>query len=297
MFCRALIVLWFCAAGSTAVGQDAATESNDQTAAIQAAIQSYVDAFNAKNAEKLVSHWSEDGVYTSRSTGEQVVGREAMAKEFATMLAGESVPKLAVVTDSIEFISPNVALERGTATVTSGDNEPVESTYRVVYVKRDGQWLIDRVTEDEIVIEASHRDELQDLQWLVGQWNHQSDSFAVDIDCQWTTKQNFISRKYTVTNDDGVESSGLQIIGWDPNQKQVRSWLFDSDGGFVKGVWNKKDDRWVVQNVATLTDGGSGSYTSIFRPMDDGTYTWQKINRVVEGEILPNIDEIVFQNR
>ena len=36
------------------------------------------DAFNSRDVDKLVSLWSPNGVYTSRTTGEATVGREAM---------------------------------------------------------------------------------------------------------------------------------------------------------------------------------------------------------------------------
>ena len=293
----AFVVLCLSATGFVASGQDTATESNDGTAAIKGAIQSYVMAFNARDAQKLASHWSPEGVYISRTSGEQVVGRDAIAVEFAAMFAGESVPKLSVATESIEFISPNVALERGTATLTNAEGDVAQSNYRVVQVKRDGTWLIDRVTEDNIITEPSHYEQLKDLEWLIGEWVDDIDEVTIEIASRWTEKQNFISRTYTVSNGEEVNSSGLQIIGWDAKQKQIRSWLFDSNGGFVTGTWTKRDDRWLVPSVATLTDGTSGSFTSVFRPLEDGDYAWQKINRVMDGKLLPNIDEGVVHRK
>ncbi len=291
------VMFWLVTASLVATGQDAATETDDATAKIEAAIQSYLAAFNARDVAKLVSHWSPEGVYISRTSGEQVVGREALTEEFTAIFAGDSVPKLAATTESIDFISPNVALERGTATVTCAEDDVVETNYSVVYVKRDGIWLIDRVTEDEIVVQPSNYQQLKDLEWLVGEWVDEGDGITIEIDCKWTRNQNYLSRSYTVSNEEEVESSGLQIIGWDPQQKQIRSWLFDSDGGFISGTWNKRDDRWIVQSVATLADGGSGSFTAIFRPLEDGNYTWQKVNQVVDGKLLPNLDEILVQRK
>ena len=296
-FGKVFVVLWLCATGLAANGQDAPTESNDDTALIKAAIQSYVTAFNARDAKKLASHWSPEGVYTSRTSGEQMVGRDAIAAEFVAMFAGDSAPKLTVATESIDFISPNVALERGNATVTHAEGDVDETSYSVVHVKRDGRWLIDRVTEDDVVTEPSHYEQLKDLEWLIGEWVDDVDGITIEIACKWTKNQNFISRTYTVSNEGEVDSTGLQIIGWDPKEKQIRSWLFDSNGGFITGTWTKRDDRWIVQSVATLADGGSGSFTSVFRPLEDGNHAWQKFNRVVDGELLPNIDESVVQRK
>lgn len=296
-FSGSFVLFLICLTGLFALGQDSANVA-EETAKIEAAIQSYVAAFNAKDVDVLTAHWSNDGVYTSRTTGEQMVGRTAMAESFKELFASENIPRLAVKTDSIDFISPNVALEKGTATVAHSEADVVESQYSVVYVKHDGNWLIDRVTEDDIVVEESHFDELEDLEWLVGDWTVAGDGFRVEFSCQWTTKQNFLSRKYTVYGaDDQVQSSGLQVIGWDAKAKSIRSWLFDSDGGVVVGKWSPRDDGWAIQSVATLADGGSGSFTGILTTRDESSYGWKKINRVLDGKLLPNIDEIVVQRK
>lgn len=294
--CRAVVLVWMAAASHLTIGQDAATTTDDPTAEIEAASQAYVAAYNARDVDKLVSLWAPEAVYISRTSGEQITGRDAMTAEFKGIFADDHAPKLAAETESIEFISPNVALERGTATVSDADGV-VETDYRVVYVKQGGKWLIDRVTEDEIESAPSNYEHLKPLEWMIGKWIDASEEVTVELDCKWTENQNFISRTYSISSDQGAESSGLQIIGWDPKQEQIRSWLFDSSGVYIEGSWSHHDDRWVVQSVATLPDGGTGSFTSIFRPTDDGNYIWQKINQVIDGQILPNLDEIVVQRQ
>lgn len=279
------------------LAQTPSSESPSSELRIRAAIASYVKAFNARDVKTLVAHWSPQGVYVSASTGEQVVGREAIESQFESMLEGDGGPNLAVTTESIELISPSVALERGKAIVTRGEDDVTQTDYRVIYVERDGKWLIDRVTEDEPDVTDTRYERLKDLEWMIGEWNDIGEGFVIDVDCQWTEKQNFIRKLYSVSNQDGVESSGLQIIGWDASTKQIRSWLFDSEGGTVDGTWSHRDDRWVVQSVATLADGSKGSFTSVFRPLEDGNFAWQKINRVLDGKLLPNIPEVIVQRK
>ena len=264
---------------------------------IKAAVQSYAAAFNARDAGQLADYWSPDGVYINRTTGRQVTGRDALAGEFKGLFEDKNAPKLALETESIEFISPNVALERGISTITDSEGEVSESRYRVVFVQRDGSWLIDRVTEDDIVVQSSNYGHLKGLEWMIGEWVDDSTGQTIRLACRWTSNQNYISRTFSVSNEGGVVSSGLQIIGWDPRQKRIRSWLFDSNGGHVAGVWTQRDDRWVVQSIATLADGGEGSFTSVFRPLDDGTYGWKKINRVIDGQLLPNLEEVIVQRQ
>ena len=289
------LVLW--PASLSAVGQESSTSEQEDTKKIRAAVASYVEAFNSKDVERLVALWSDNGVYINRTSGEAIVGREAIKEEFGSMLKNADSPKLAVETESIEFISPNVALERGQAKVTFAQKEAVETNYRTVYVKHDNAWLIDRVSEDDTPKPNQRFERLRQLEWLIGDWYDESEEFTVEISCNWTKNQNFISRTYVVSVDGEVESSGLQIIGWDARKEQIQSWLFDSEGGVVTGKWSQGDDRWIVQSVASLPDGGSGSFTSVYRPLSDETYSWQKINRVVDGQLLPNIDETVIKRR
>lgn len=46
------------------------------------------------------------------------------------------------------------------------------------------------------------------------------------------------SFKVSVPSMDDLE--GTQVIGWDPAAGTIRSWMFDSDGGFGEGTWSKK---------------------------------------------------------
>jgi uncharacterized protein (TIGR02246 family) len=285
--------------------EDAEMRSEKDLEAIRAAIGSYVEAFNARAGQKLAEHWASEGVYISRAkgtSGDRISGRAAIAKEFEAIFASERVPQLAVETESIEFISPNVALERGVATIIHAEGKDAEkstsqSKYRVVYIRQAGKWLIDRVTEEEIEIRASNYDKLKELEWIIGNWVDEGEGMTIETECSWTKNQNYISRKYSVSREGQVEFSGLQIIGWDPKAKEIRSWLFDSGGGFVAGTWSQRKDQWIVQSVATFADGATGSYTSIFRPLDEGRYAWQKINRVVDGKIMPNIDEVIVSRK
>jgi uncharacterized protein (TIGR02246 family) len=295
------LVIFACATGKATAregGQDEAALEQDKVA-IEKAILSYVSAFNARDAKKLASHWSPEGVYISRrhaadSQASQVSGHDALTEEFTTLFAESADIRLEVATESIEFISPNVALERGSATVWHPDGPPGATDYRVVYVKRDGQWLIDRVTEEERPVIHTHYDKLQALAWLIGDWEDQAGEVTIRTECHWTRNKNFLTRSFTVSAGDRVDLSGMQVIGWDPAEKVIRSWLFDSDGGFATGVWKQQSQRWTVQTTATLDDGRKGSSMTIIRPIDENSFGWQKINRLVDGEILPNIDEVVI---
>ena len=112
--------------GAHVAGQEefSATMDNERSA-IERAIQSYVAAFNAQNAKAMAKYWSAEGVYISKLSGERVVGRKAIAAAIAEMFAAEGKRQLVVSTESIEFISPNVALDIVRNSVDQDQHSPV----------------------------------------------------------------------------------------------------------------------------------------------------------------------------
>ena len=229
----------------------------------------------------------------NRISGEQVVGREAIAAQFKSLFDTAANLKLAVNVESIQFVSPNVAVEHGTAKFVSPDAEPEETEYSAVYVRRDGKWLLDRVTDEASQATKSNYEQLKELEWFIGSWVDQDESIRIVTDCNWTKNKNFITRTFTVSADDNVELSGMQIIGWDAGSKQIRSWTFDSDGGFAQGVWSKSKDRWYVHKKGTTADGETTTAVNHVTPVDDATFAFQSTQRTLAGELLPNIDEVL----
>ncbi len=90
-------------------------DQSDDEAAIRKSDDAYTDAYNKHDAKALAALWSPEAVYVDPETGEQAVGREAIEKEFAETFAGSKDAKLEVDVKSIKFLSPNVAVESGTA--------------------------------------------------------------------------------------------------------------------------------------------------------------------------------------
>lgn len=272
---------------------ETAPETNSEESAIRAAVASYTAAFNRGDAAALAALWSPEAVYTNPITGQQVVGRAEIEKQFSAIFAEAKGAKLEAATNSVQFISPNVAVEQGTAKVLRPDQPPEESSYSAVYVKRDGRWLLDRVTEEDVPVAPSRYEQLKELEWMIGTWVDQDENDRIETTCQWTKNRNFITRAFTLSVGDRIDMAGMQIIGWDPSTKQIRSWVFDSDGAFGEGTWSKKGNRWYIQSTGTLPDGQKSSSTNIMTYVDTNHFTWQSVNRQAGGEVLPNVDEVV----
>lgn len=262
-------------------------------AAIRTNAEMYVEAYNRRDSKSMASLWSPDAVYSDPTTGERIEGRDAIARHFDYLFAGSEDAKLAVTIGSVEFVSPNVAIEKGTAVVTYSDFEPESTNYSAVHMKRDGQWLLDRVSEEEAATPPpSHYEHLKELEWLVGAWVDADERVSIQSEIEWTRNRNFLRRSFGVVVRDQVDMSGMQVIGWDAAMKQIRSWTFDSDGGVTEATWTHKDGQWFIQNNGTLADGRKATSLNILTYVNNDTFRWESVNRELDGELLPNVEAV-----
>lgn len=285
------------AAETAAPAAQASTDDDvsPDEATIRGNIDKYVESYNRRDTQTMANMWSPEAIYTDPRSGEGVMGRDAIKKLFDEIFAGEEDAKLVVNVESIDFVSPNVAIEKGAAVVTYSDHPAEETTYTAVHMKRDGQWVLDRVSEEEIPLPPpSNYEHLKSLEWMVGTWIDQDENTVIETDCEWTRNKNFMTRSFTMVTRDGVELSGMQIVGWDAANSQIRSWVFDSNGGFGEGVWTADGDNWTIESTGSLPDGRKTSATNLLKKIDDDSYTWQSINRVADGELQPNVDEVLI---
>jgi hypothetical protein len=91
-----------------------------------------------------------------------------------------------------------------------------------------------------------------------------------------------------VVREGEVVLKGTQRFGWDPQTKQIRSWIFDSAGGFGEGVWTQVEDKWVCKARGVGADGSVSSDTrTLARPASDRVI-WTATDRLSDGEELPD---------
>src|SRR5262245_40599234 len=85
----------------------------EDEAAIRKNDEAYVAAYNRHDAKAIAALWSPDAVYTETSTGQPAVGRDAIEKVFVRTLADSRDSRLEIDAKSIQFVSPDVAIENG----------------------------------------------------------------------------------------------------------------------------------------------------------------------------------------
>ena len=275
-----------------AAGQLAVAQEPSKAHPAEASLHAYVTAFNQGNAEAMAACWSEQGVLTSRGVGGEIKGREALQKEFAALLTEYPGLQMEVVLGPAQVISPSVVTQAGQTNLTGPNDSRMGHEFDVVYVQAGDQWMIDRVTEMGQESPESPKTHLEPLNWLLGNWTQEGSEAGITVNCRWTRNESFMVR--TFASGDG-ELSGFQLIGWDAAEKRIRSWAFDSSGGFAEGNWRQKgEDLWVIDTKATLPDGALGAATTVFKKLDGDRISFARSNQVIDGEILPNLDAVVL---
>jgi uncharacterized protein (TIGR02246 family) len=261
-------------------------------AAIQKQAEAFVEAFHKGDARAVAACWVADGDFIDQA-GQHAKGREAIEKAFAGLFAENKGLKLHIEGLSLRFVTPDVALEDGTTEVFPADGgPPTKGRYSNVHVKKDGQWLLSAVRMASVA-PASNFEHLSGLDWAVGNWAGEAEDGGVErLAVAWGDNQNFLTATFSNTVKNVPVGSATQRIGWDPEAKRIRSWVFDATGGFGEGSWTQDGKKWVVKTTAVLQDGKRAAATFVLTPVDADTITLQARDRSVDGKSIPDGKEV-----
>ncbi len=280
---------------STAMTGQVVAEKPEKTPAekqVQAATDAFVRAYNAGDVKAIAALFTEDAESTDED-GTLIQGKSAIADLFAQALAANPGSKMEVRVDSLRFLSPDVAKEEGRCTITRAGGGTDVDRYTVLYVKKDGQWLQSSVREHPDQ-DVSPHERLKELEWLLGDWINESQDAVVRTSCKWSDDGNFLIRDFMMKTQGHTVLSGTQRIGWDPIRHQFKAWIFDSEGGFGDGYWNRNGDQWVIKAEGVRQDGKHASVTNIITRLGKDRAAWKSVDVTIGGAAMPGIDEFTI---
>lgn len=257
--------------------------------------QAFVDAYAARDAEKIGGMFATDAEFLDEF-GIRTIGREAIVGLFSSVF--ESSPQAmieAIDIERIRHISPQVVLEEGRVSASDFANGPVHRSRYVALHRKgdDGVWRINTL-KDFPREPLGKNQNLDQLEWMIGDWVNEDGSSTVSTTCRWSDDGNYLLRRYELETSSGIELDGVQRIGWDPQRKQLRSWNFDSQGGFREGFWIRKGSDWIVTSQGTTADGRSTHGTAVFHIADPERIIWTISSLVVGNEILPANQSVIM---
>lgn len=279
-------------AARQAPAESTASSDNDTEAAIREVLRSYIEAFNEHDPAAVGKFWTADGVSMDETTGEKTEGRDAIVERLTNFFKETPESKLSGQVESVKMIRPDVASVEGQATVFLGDEAPIDSMFTAIFVKEGDGWLISSSHERDLPTPASNYEALQELEWLVGTWQDQSEAASVNTTVRWSPNQAFLIRSFSAEFPEVEGFQGTQVIGWDPLSKQIRTWTFNSDGSFGEGTISKSGDGWLLKMWQVLGDGSVANATLAMNRKDDNTMTIQTIGKTINGEPVPASETI-----
>ncbi len=251
--------------------------------------QAFVDAYAKRDAKAIGEMFTEDAEFYDEF-GERTEGRDAIVAMYQAVFdAGFDGTIEGIQIERVRPINDTVVMEEGVVAASDVANGPMfRNRYVAIHVKNaDGQWKIN--TLKDMPREGGQRQEqLTQLSWMLGEWVNEDEESVVHTECDWSEDGNYLLRRFTVQMLDGREMNGVQRTGWDAHDKKLRSWTFDSEGGFISGEWTSSGNQWLLTNTGTTADGKSVSGTAVYTVIDAEMITWQLQNVIVGDEVVPD---------
>ncbi|MCE9631390.1 MAG: SgcJ/EcaC family oxidoreductase [Planctomycetia bacterium] len=261
--------------------------------AITAEAEATVKAFNAGDATALGSMFIEDAELVDEN-GNVTESRGEITALFKRFF--ERFPQAVLemeVTDA-RAIGDELVIEEGIRRITADQGTAAAQVrYAAVRAKEGDRWPIASYREFSDDPLPTPAEMLAPLDWLVGEWVDESPEGRTQIQYQWSEDGNFLIGDYNLSVGGRAASRSTQRIGWDPVESRLRSWTFDSDGGFSEGEWMAVDDGWLVKSEATLPDGTTGSATISIRPSDQDHFVVESTDRIVAGAKEPDFKLVI----
>lgn len=291
----------FTTSGSaSANAEDSAVEKS-----VKQASQKVIEALNSKKIDEVVSTFLPEGELVDEA-GRTHKGQKEI-KELLTNFVGKHPnAKAANDIESVSSAGP-VVIECGIRTVRSkvadeGDESEASVKYTAVWLNADGKLRLvslrdatdDSVDEQEGYDDfVSPKEGLMPLEWLIGNWVNEGSDGRVSIQYRWSDDENFILGDFVVNRGGERVMESSVRIGWDGVEQKIRSWIFDSDGGFSESLWTQTPDAWVIQSKAVSPDALAGAATLIVTKVSDNRIQWQGKNRLI-GDTLEDDFEITL---
>ena len=274
-----------------------AAPANPEESSLRALHEAFVKAYNAADAQALSNLFTDDAAVID-SAGEATRGRAEIAAMYASSFQDAKGVKLESTADAVRFLTPDVAQLEGQAILSGGGAGDATQVgkFAALLVRRDGRWRFAEIRDYPASPEdISSYDHLEELEWMVGDWVDESGDAKIRSSIRWAVNQSFLIRTYSVEVAGEPSMQGTMFIGWDPQTGQIKSWVFDSEGGHGEGLWTRvAEDRWVVKAHGVTRDGRPNSATQIHTVVSKDSVKTSSIDRILGGEIAPDILDVLM---
>jgi uncharacterized protein (TIGR02246 family) len=262
-------------------------------AAIKQVAGTFTRAFNAGDATTVASLYTDDAEVIDEYE-EKIQGRRSIQEFYSAIFAERKGATIEIALETLRFLGPDAAQETGQTRVKpAGDEAATVRDYTVLYVKQGGRWLYSSVRE-EFPDKLAHHERLKELEWMIGEWVDENSNSLIHMTCRWSDDKNYLLRDFLIHVQGKPVLNVTQRIGWDPVSKQIKSWVFDSDGGYADALWARDGTRWVIKSSGVLPDGQIVTATNVLTRTGPNAARWASTDRTVGGRLIPNPGESIM---
>jgi uncharacterized protein (TIGR02246 family) len=266
-------------------GDDAEPDRAADRAAVRARTQEFLKALAKGDAREVAAFWTATGEY-ARGGDLTIRGRANIEKAYAEHLKKKPPGAVTVEGESIRFLSDDTAVQEGTFVVKRPNPaETRRGQFSALSVRSGGKWYFG------LLRESPEAPSLQELAWLVGSWTFSRDGAETRMAVEWTEGKKYLLCR-TTHKEDGETTTATQILAVHPATGAIRSWTFESDGSLGEAVWSRTDKGWRAKATSVTADGDKATAITILTPIDENTFTFQSIERTVDGEKAPDVGPI-----
>ena len=269
--------------------QQVAIQSSPEYQAAEDQFRKYQEAYDRGDANALASFYADDIDYIDQD-GVEIKGGGEMEKLFTEYFQASPGAKIAITIEELKRLTPDVQVDRGVVTVTSTSGLANSTRYVAVLAKKNDGWKICQLTETAALAPTAST-QLEALKWLIGNWENKDADQRVESKVEWAGDKNFLVRTFKVRGE--AETDGWEIVGWDPDRQQIRSWIFDSNGGLGESSWSYDHGHWLIRASNVLPDGSRSTAENGLTKVDDNQFAWESQNRTLDGESQPPVPKVV----
>lgn len=269
----------------------AAAEAAPIVAEIRDMLAGYLRAFNRHDAPAVAAHWAAAGENVNLDSGEVTAGREAVRSVFEALFAVDPEATIDIDIASIKPLRDDVAVIDGVSRVAYADGGVASSRFSAVAARNGDRWQLESVRESAATRETAAARPLDALAWLVGAWEDVGEGVTAGSRCDWSPGRGFLVRSHSVTPEAGPADPpragdaaipGLlptggkatreltEIIGWDPERQEIRSWMFSADGRFAEAAWHRDGEHWTIHVEGQGADLGRSATCTLLPAGPDG---------------------------
>jgi hypothetical protein len=228
--------------------------------------------------------------------GVETRGKDAVTAMYARSFQENPGLKLESQVSEVRFITPDVARVEGQVRLNAEGDASEFTRFSALLVRKAGKWLSAEIREFTAPAEdITPYERLKDLEWMVGHWVDENADIKVEAEVRWADNNSYLVRTYSTEIQGEKGTSGTMFIGWDPQTGQIKSWVFDSEGGHGEGYWTRTgENEWIVKAQGVLRDGRPNSATQLHTILNKDAVKTSSIDRIIGGEVAPDITDVVM---